>query len=197
MELSRYWFEPGTLFRDGYPDGLSSPLRELTGMRERIRDHLVERGVIGRGNAVIEVGPGDCPIAPVDATVFLDAAIEFLARLDGAARVVGDLLSPPFAPHSFDTVIASDVLTHIEPPLRPRALHHLAELGGTVCLFNPEPGTPEVPTSPVDTHAIETFFRSRGYELEMRHFSADLRHLHPGERDRFDMALIIAAPPQK
>jgi hypothetical protein len=102
---------------------------------------------------------------------FLDIAPVFLRPLAGA-RVVADLFRAPFRPGSFALVVASDVLTHVRPPRRAEALARIAELGGDLLLFNPEPGTGQVSESPSPTRPILDFLATRPYRVETRKFVA-------------------------
>ena len=183
-DLPARWFEPHALFCDGYPDGLSSAVRELDDLRRSLRDAIDQLAP----SRILEIGPGDCPVARPDQAVFLDVAPGFLHRLPDCTRVIGDILAAPFADHSFDVVFAGDVLTHIVPELRPTALANMVRLGGAVCVFNPEPGTPEVPRSPVPTELIESYLAGCGHTVETRRFRTQTQD------GPYDMALITARP---
>jgi hypothetical protein len=101
----------------------------------------------------------------------MDVAARFLAGLAGP-RVVGDLFHAPFAPGTFELVVASDVLTHIRPARRREALARIAELGRDIIVFNPEPGTEDIKDSPVPTRLITVFLDEQGYRVESRKFVA-------------------------
>ncbi len=180
-EVRRDWFDPKRLVDAGYPAGLTSALRVLPGVRQAVRDAL---GGLG-AESILEVGPGDAPVADgLPGVVFMDVAPGFLGRLAGP-RVVGDLFHAPFAPGTFDVVVASDVLTHIRPAQRKQALARLAELGRDLVVFNPEPGTGQVPESPVPTRLVTAFLEERGYRVDSRKFVA----MTPG--GEYPMRLIV------
>jgi Methyltransferase domain len=162
------WFDPRRLFDDGYPGGLTSALRALPAVRATVHDAI--RSAAAR--TVLEIGPGDAPVADgLAGAVFMDVAVRFLAKLRGP-RVIGDLFHAPFAPGSFDLVVASDVLTHVRPARRREALARIAELGRDLIVFNPEPGTAQVADSPVPTRLVTAFLDEQGYRVDSRKFVA-------------------------
>jgi hypothetical protein len=117
---------------------------------------------------ILEIGPGDAPVTDgLPGVVFLDVVPRFLRPLPGA-RVLADLFCAPFAPGCFDLVVASDVLTHVRPGRRTEALGRIADLGRDLLLFNPEPGTSQVPDSPSPTRPILDWLGGRGYRVESR-----------------------------
>ncbi len=162
------WFDPRRLFDEGYPKGITSALRALPAVRATVREAIRAVGAL----TVLEIGPGDAPVADqTPGAVFMDVAAGFLARLRGA-RVAGDLFHAPFAPGSFDLVVASDVLTHVRPARRREALARMAELGGDLLVFNPEPGTEAVAESPVPSRLVTVFLEESGFRIESRKFVA-------------------------
>jgi hypothetical protein len=162
------WFEPRALFGGGYPAGISSALRELDELRGVIRAEIARL----LPTTLLEIGPGDAPVAEGRAgAVLMDVAAGFLRRLAGP-RVQADLFAPPFPPASFDLVVASDVLTHIRPGLRRRALTAMAALGRDMIYFNPGAGTAEVVGSPVPQPMVRAFFDDGGYQVAERRFRA-------------------------
>jgi hypothetical protein len=168
--VERDWFEPRRLFDEGYPDGLTSALRVLPQVRQAVRDEVASFAA----RSLLEIGPGDAPVADRLAGVsvtYLDAAARFLAPLAGL-RVVGDLFAAPFEPGTFDLVVAGDVLTHVRPARRREALARMAELGRHMLVFNPEPGTGQVQASSVPSPLITIFFEERGYQVASRRFVA-------------------------
>ncbi len=166
--IERDWFDPARLFDRGYPDGLTSALRALPGVRQTVREEILGFGA----RSVLEIGPGDAPVADgIEGAVFLDIAPGFLARLAGP-RVVADLFHAPFRAGTFDLVVASDVLTHIPPRQRRRALARIVELGRDLLLFNPEPGTGQVRDSPSPSRPILDFLEARRFRVETRRFIA-------------------------
>lgn len=162
------WFEPRRLFDAGYPAGLTSALRALPSVRAAVRTELAALAP----TSVLEIGPGDAPVADgLPGVVFMDVAIGFLRALSGP-RLLGDLFAAPFVAGSFDVVVAGDVLTHVRPSARRQALAAMAELGREMLYFNPEPGTGQVADSPVPTRLVTAFFEERGYTVGGRKFVA-------------------------
>jgi hypothetical protein len=162
------WFQPRVLFGVGYPAGISSALRELDEMRRVIRAEIERLGP----KALVEIGPGDAPIAEGrPGAVLMDIAAGFLHKLAGP-RVQADLFAAPFLPASFDLVVASDVLTHVRPGLRRRALTAMAALGRDMIYFNPGAGTADVAGSPVPQPMVRAFFEDGGYAIGERRFRA-------------------------
>jgi Methyltransferase domain len=166
--VERDWFDPRRLFDTGYPTGISSAMRSLQAIWQAVREEVVGFGA----SSILEIGPGDAPVAAgLSGVVFLDVVPRFLASLDGA-RVVADLFHAPFAPGSFDLVVASDVLTHVRPAQRREALACVAELGRDLLVFNPEAGTERVDGSPVPSRLVTAFLEERGYRVTSRKFVA-------------------------
>ncbi len=167
-DVERDWFDARRLFGDGYPDGISSALRSLRSVWQEVRDEVIGFGA----SSILEVGPGDAPVSEgLPGLVYLDVVPWFLAPLAGP-RVVADLFHAPFAPGTFDLVVASDVLTHVRPARRSEALARLAELGRDILVFNPEAGTARVDGSPVPTRLVSSFLEERGYRVTGRKFVA-------------------------
>jgi hypothetical protein len=170
-QIDTDWFDPVRLFEAGYPAGLTSALRVLPHIRAELKAELLAM----RPTRVLEVGPGDAPIAvdldPSIRVVFLDIAPYFLSRL-GGARVRADVMAPPFAPGAFDVVLAGDVMTHLRPAARRPAVRQLASLCRAILLFNPEPGTQQVPESPSPTHPIADTLAQEGWQVVQRKFVA-------------------------
>ena len=179
--VTRDWFDPRRLFDEGYPEGLTSALRVLPGVRQTVRETIQASAA----TAILEIGPGDAPVADgLPGVVFMDITPRFLAKL-GGARVVADLFAAPFMAGTFDLVVASDVLTHIRPAQRRRALARMAELGRDLLVFNPEPGTRQVADSPVPTRLVTAFLEEGGYRVESRKFVA----MTPG--GEYPMRLVV------
>jgi SAM-dependent methyltransferase len=176
------WFDPRRLFAAGYPAGITSALRALPAVRQAVRDEA--RALAAR--RVLEIGPGDAPVADgLPDVVFLDIAPGFLRPLAGA-RVVADLFHAPFAPGTFDLVIAADVLTHIRPARRDEALARITELGRHLVLFNPEPGTGDVEGSRSPSQPLLEYLAQHGFSTRARRFVAAA----PG--GEYPMRLIVA-----
>jgi hypothetical protein len=183
--VERDWFDPRRLFDEGYPPGITSALRALPTVRQAVREELAAAA----GGRILEIGPGDAPVADgLPGAVFMDVAPAFLAPLAGP-RVLGDLFDPPFAPRTFDLVVAADVLTHVRPARRAEALARIADLGGDLLLFNPEPGTSTVADSPSPSRPLLAFLEARGYATRARRFVAST----PG--GDYVMRLVTARPP--
>lgn len=167
--VERDWFDPARLFDHGYPEGITSALRVLPGVRQTVREEIARTGA----RRILEIGPGDAPVADgIAGAVFLDVAPIFLRKLAGGARVIGDLFAAPFSAGAFDLVIASDVLTHVRPGRRAEAMARMLELGGDLVVFNPEPGTEKVGESPSPTRPILDFAAAHALRVESRKFVA-------------------------
>jgi hypothetical protein len=162
------WFTPRLLFDEGYPAGITSALRALPAVRAAVRDEVRA----SRARLVLEIGPGDAPVADgAPGAMFMDITRRFLRTLDGP-RVQADLFAAPFAPGTFDLVVAADVLTHVRPGARHAALAAMSELGRDMLYINPEPGTARVADSPVRTRVLTLFFEERGFTVQSRKFVA-------------------------
>src|SRR5262249_2510694 len=86
-EIHTHWFDPVTLYRDGYPDEITSALRVSPLLRDVVREETAALAP----ELVLEIGPGDMPAcAGLAKVVFLDVAQVFLRSLDGL-RVRADL----------------------------------------------------------------------------------------------------------
>ncbi len=163
-----HWFEPATLYRDGYPDEITSALRVSPLLRDAVREEVASLSP----ELILEIGPGDTPASGgLGTVVFLDVAPAFLRPLAGP-RVVADLFHAPFEPGTFDVVVASDVLTHVRPARRRDALAAMAALGRNLVLFNPEMGTEAVPGSKVVSHPIPELLQRLGFQVAVREFMA-------------------------
>jgi hypothetical protein len=162
------WFAPRLLFDTGYPEGITSALRALPAVRSAVREEVRASGA----RLVLEIGPGDAPVADQEpGAVFMDITLRFLRALDGP-RVQADLFAAPFAPGTFDLIVAADVLTHVRPGARHAALAAMADLGRDILYFNPEPGTARVADSPVRSRLLTLFFEERGFIVQTRKFVA-------------------------
>ncbi|HKA89781.1 MAG TPA: class I SAM-dependent methyltransferase [Haliangiales bacterium] len=167
-EIHTHWFDPVTLYRDGYPDEITSALRVSPLLRDVVREETAALAP----ELVLEIGPGDMPAcAGLAKVVFLDVAQVFLRSLDGL-RVRADLMHAPFEPGTFDVVVVSDVLTHVRPARRRDAVAAMAALGRHLVLFNPEMGTETVAGSKVVSHPIPEILRGLGFTVTVREFMA-------------------------
>ena len=162
------WYLPATLFREGYPPALTSALRALPQLRQVVRDEVAGLG----GSLILEVGPGDAPVAEgLGRVVYLDLVPVFLQKL-GGPRVRADLFHALLDARTFDVVVAADVLTHVRPARRVDAVAALADLGRQVVLFNPETGSERVPGSRVVSRPLSELLTARGFRVKIREFMA-------------------------
>jgi len=178
-----HWFDARRLYQRGVPDAVTTALEAFPRLRAEVEAKIRWFGA----ERILEVGPGRIPLAPLGPrTVFLDLADAFLRPLSGG-RVVGDLRRAPFRDDAFELGVAADVFTHLAPAARGEALRSLARLAPRIALFNPEPGTPEVPGSQVPTEELTKPLARLGYICRQR----DYRAQAPGHPD-FTMALVTA-----
>jgi SAM-dependent methyltransferase len=175
------WFDPARLFAAGYPPGITSALRVIPAVRAALDEEI---GLLAPRRG-LEVGPGDAPLLAGAGTVYVDVVPRFLAALTGA-RLVADLRALPFPDRLFDLAVAADVLTHVAPPARPAALAELARVARAVLVFNPEPGTPEVDGSAVDTGLVGGHLAMAGFDIAVRRFRAR------AEAGDYDMTIVRA-----
>jgi ubiquinone/menaquinone biosynthesis C-methylase UbiE len=107
---------------------------------EPVARHLESSG----GRTLLEVGGGSRGVGPYlgDAweitncdLAFDDYGAEHVAKETRATRVVASVLELPFEDDSFDAVVALDLLEHIEPASRRRALCELARVARTVAVI--------------------------------------------------------------
>lgn len=185
LELSQDWFLPARLYARGYPQGMTSALRMLPDVRAELAEQVLALG----SSRALEVGPGDAPLLQGHpAPVYLDVSSMFLASLEGR-RVQGDVLAAPFLDRAFDLVVTADVLTHVSPPRRVRALAELRRVARAVLLFVPERGLDQVSGSSLDAAAIVRFFMAQGSTTSSRRLVAR----HAG--GAYPMSIIHAVHP--
>lgn len=94
-------------------------------IRSGPRGPILEVGSGSRGVARY-LGP-DCQITACDVT-FDDYGADDPGQAGTTSRVVGSVLALPFPDRSYRTVVALDLLEHIHPRDRPRALAELARV---------------------------------------------------------------------
>ncbi len=128
------WYAPRRLYAAGYPAALTSALQVFPAIHARLRSIVRELDP----DTILEVGPGNRPIAEGPKVTYLDLSHALLRRLSGA-RVEADLLACPFVDHAFDLAIAADVLTHVPAAHHPRAIDELARIARHLLIFHPEP----------------------------------------------------------
>jgi len=96
------------------------------------------------GRTLLEVGGGSRGIAPylrADWEItncdisFDDYGAQRVSSGGRATRIVGSVLDLPFADRSFDAVVAVDLLEHVEPAARERALCELARVARRVAVI--------------------------------------------------------------
>ena len=130
------WFQPDILYRDGYPAEFHSAARRFPAIAAKIREFVA----MSRARRVLEVGPGDLPLATGSATTYVDVASVFLT---GKRSAVGKIQSLPFKTNSFQLALAIDVLPHVPPHERIASLKELARVSERVLVFNQEYGNPD------------------------------------------------------
>ncbi|GIW72079.1 MAG: hypothetical protein KatS3mg102_1621 [Planctomycetota bacterium] len=177
------WFDPRRFYRRGVPRAVQTPLALLPRLREEIR------GLIAaiRPRRALEIGPGEQPLlAGVPQPFYLDVALPFLLPHRGRA-VQADARALPWRGGAFDLVLAADVLTHVRPAERERVLAEMARVSPRLLLFNPEPGTPEVPDSAVPSEELVVGLERLGFEVERRRRRSRRRDGAP-----FPMDILVA-----
>lgn len=184
------WFDPKRLFAEGYPEGITSALRALPQMRATVRDTVAALAP----RSALEIGPGDTPtLDPGSRQFFADVVPGFLALLRPRA-VLASVLALPFGDDSFDVVLVADILTHVPPADRPRAIAEMMRVAPKLVLFNPEPGTDGEEDSAVPTEPVVAQLASAGWRTDVRRFRAWLpgfqRFVVNGE---YLMALVTAS----
>jgi SAM-dependent methyltransferase len=107
---------------------------------EPVARHLEASG----GRTLLEAGGGSRGVAPYlrgeweitncDLS-FDDYGAERVTTRSRARRVVASVLELPFEDESFDAVVALDLLEHVEPASRPRALRELARVSRKVAVI--------------------------------------------------------------
>jgi hypothetical protein len=157
----RDWYAPARFYVSGYPAGYTSSLRDHPNLVRALR-RIVRKLAPRRA---LEVGPGDRSlIAGCRRRVYLDVSPPFLARLRGR-RVAGDVAALPFRAKSFDLVVACDVLCHVPPRRRARAIDALVRAGERVLLVLGG-GASDIARSAVHPAAVERRLRRAGLSVE-------------------------------
>ncbi|RME73106.1 MAG: class I SAM-dependent methyltransferase [Planctomycetota bacterium] len=174
------WFRPRALYRRGYPAELTSALQLLPPVRALVQRAVDEIGA----RYVLEVGPGRCPVARGPDVLYLDVSESILAAL-GTRAVVGDVRALPFADGMFDLALACDVLTHVPPAERERALSELCRVAPRVVVFQPEPGGGAL-APPISAARLARGIERCGFEAALRPIVV------PGPRGPLRMGLIVA-----
>jgi hypothetical protein len=182
-DANKKWFDAGELFRDGYPEGFTSAMRELPQISTKVIEELRAVGA----QTILEIGPGDAPATSgMSGVTYLDVTEGFLRKLPGPC-VLGDIRDLPFRDGAFELVVVNDVITHVPPPDRERTLDELCRVAETIFVFNPERGTRDVGGSPVDTPWVINGLSARGRgKVHWRRFVA-----WTGDGE-YGMAIIVA-----
>jgi L-ascorbate metabolism protein UlaG (beta-lactamase superfamily) len=174
------WYDPRRLYERGYPQQLTSALQVLPALRRRLED--IVRTLAPE--FVLEIGPGNRPVARGPGVTYLDVSGALLRQLAGA-RVEGSLLAAPFLDDMFDLAIACDVLTHIPAERRPVAMRELCRLAPQLLLFNPEPGGGAV-SPPMPSEDLAALCRESGLDADLWPVTA------PGPQGLFHFGIILA-----
>jgi hypothetical protein len=112
------------------------------------------------------VGPGDRPlIAAAPFRVYLDLSRYFLASLRGQ-RVVGDICACPLRDDAFDLAVAVDVLTHVVPARRRRAVQCLARLAPRLLMLVNPIGATGLVDSRVPVDAVVGWLVACGFHVD-------------------------------
>jgi SAM-dependent methyltransferase len=110
--------------------------RRVVQVRPHVWNWLAPR--VG-GGSVLEIGPGLRPTAPVATSTFIDASAHALNRLaarGGRTVPAGDAL--PFPDRSFDSVLAFEVVEHVEDDTGLlEEMARVARPGGVLILSTP------------------------------------------------------------
>jgi SAM-dependent methyltransferase len=83
---------------------------------QRFNTWPLVQSLLPRGGLQLEVAPGLRPRLPLENTQFVDISEPALAKLHerGSSVTLGQVISLPFASHSFDLVCALDIVEHVD-----------------------------------------------------------------------------------
>jgi Methyltransferase domain len=183
------WLDPARMFSRGYPEGVTSALRELPELRAMVREEI--RVLAPR--SALEVGPGDAPlIGELAACCYLDVARHFLLPHAGQA-VCADAAALPFGDTAFELALAGDVLAHLSPERRLAAIGELARVARVVVLVNPEPQTAGLPDRRAPIGPLLHRLEELGFTTQTQRFLAWMPDSFYFQRDgEYVIALVTA-----
>lgn len=151
---------------------------------------VMEKAAIQPGNRVLDLGCGDGTLTftihqhggeswGVDVTpeALTYAKSEFVSRNISPRFVCASAYQVPFPDSSFDVVISSDVIEHVQQPeLLLQEAYRLLKPGGRAVISTPI----RVTETPLDKMHVQEFFPTEYIDLVRRHFdSAELHQSHP------------------
>ncbi len=183
------WLDPERMFAHGYPDDVSSALRESPDLRAAVRAEIAALAP----RSALEVGPGDAPLlGEVPARCFLDVAPFFLRPHAGRA-VRADAAALPFADTAFELALAGDVLAHLGPEKRLAVVGELARVAPAVLLVNPEPQSAGLPDHRAPTAPLLERLESLGFSAKTQRFLAWMPGSFYFQRDGEYVVAIVTA----
>lgn len=181
-QLPANWFEPRSLYADGYPSGLTSALQVVPALHKELRSRVAGLNA----EYILELGPGTRPLVdPGPKSTYVDISHALLKSLEGQ-RVEASVTAMPFGEDTFDLVVLADVLVHLLAPQRAVAIAELRRLAPLVFVFHPlASGGAKAPLLTAET--LEEEFTAQGFSVKHWPIAA------PAPQGVFRFALLLAS----